>query len=546
MKKTSLTLIFGLMLVFLATLANAYRFEGTEYQLITDLKDQFDPSISGAVTVYTDRRGADADIYMFDIEAGQETQITSGGGDQFFNDISGDKLVYTGFGTGNAEIFLYDISTGETLQVTDDPANQRNPAISGDRVVYEDDRTKIWDPVTAKLVMKYDVYLLDISTMKETRLTDAPAHQRNPAISGTIVVWEDYRNGQSDVYMLDLASGIETQVTSDPGQNRNPDVDGDVIAFDSNRSSVGDVFIYRISTDTLTAVTADTDYERNPAVSGDYVAYESYAGGDSDIWLYSISLGASEQATVDPSEQYLHDLSGNRLVYTDNRNGNLDIYLYEFVFDDPNIHVSLQSYDFGDVNLGGSSTAFITISNVGIGPLIINDIAFQTGSGSDFAITASPVVPATVTGPGDTIDVEITYSPSDVGHSSSTLNITSNDSDEGVVEISLSGAGVSTEPPPEEEIAEVLDYFDDSVADESLVGKGPGNSAGKRLNALRNMIESAGDLIKDGLFDEACEQLADVLKKTDGLPKPPDFVSGAAATELADMIEALRVTLGCE
>lgn len=542
MKKISLTLISSLMLVFLATLANAYRFEGIESQLTTDSKDQFDPSISGAVTVYTDRRGADADIYMFDVSTGVETQITSGGGDQYFNDISGDNIVYTDFGLGNAEIFLYNISTGDTLQVTDNPANQRNPAISGDRVVYEDDRNG-----------DYEIYMTDLSTGErvETRITNDPAIQRNPAISGTIVVWEDYRNGQPDVYMLDLVSGIETRVTSDLDQDRNPDVDGDVIAFDSNRSSVGDVFIYRISTGTLTAVTADTDYERNPAVSGDYVAYESYAGGDADIWLYSIFLGVSEQATVDQNEQYLHALSGNRLVYTDNRNNNpdgynLDIYMFEFVFDDPDIDVSLQSYDFGDVNVGGSSTTIITISNVGTGPLIINGIAFQAGSSSDFAITASPVLPATVTGPDGTIDVEITYSPSGVGYSSATLNITTNDSDEGVVEISLGGAGVLTEPPPEEEIAEVLDYFDDSVGNGNLVGEGPGNSAGKRLNALRNMIESAGDLIKDGLFDEACEQLADVLKKTDGLPKPPDFVSGPAATKLASMIEDLRVTLGCE
>jgi len=534
MKKAGLTLIFGLMLIFLATPAGAYRFEGTETRLTTDLKDQFDPSISGAVAVYTDRRGDDADIYMYDIEAGQETQITSGGGDQYFNDISGDKLVYTDYGTGNAEIFLYNISTGQTMRVTDDPNNQRNPAISGNRVVYEDDRNG-----------DYDIYMTDVSTGIETQITDGPAIQRNPAISGSIIVWEDYRNVQPDVYMLDLDTGFETQVTNDPGQDRNPDVDGDIISFDSNRASVGDVYYYRISTGQTTAITGDSSYERNPAVSGDYIAYESYASGDANIWLYSIFLGVSEQATMDLDEQYLDALSGNRLVYTDNRNGELDIYLFDFIFNEPNINVSLLSYDFGDVNVGEASTTFITISNVGIGPLIINDIGFQAGGG-DFAITAFPVLPATVTGPGGTIDVEITYSPSAVGPATATLEVTSNDSDEGVVEVVLAGAGVCSELPPDEQIAEVLDYFDDSVADGNLVGEGPGNSASRRLNALKNMIEAAGDLIESGFFEEACQQLADALKKTDGSPKPPDFVAGPAASELADMICALRVTLGCE
>ena len=63
------------------------------------------------------------------------------------------------------------------------------------------------------------------------------------------------------------------------------------------------------------------------------------------------------------------------------------------------------------------------------------------------------------------------------------------------------------------------------------------------------MIEAAGDLIEDGLIEEACQQLMDAYKKCDGLAppeSPPDFVAGPHAAELAVMIQNLRISLGCE
>ncbi len=95
-------------------------------------------------------------------------------------------------------------------------------------------------------------------------------------------------------------------------------------------------------------------------------------------------------------------------------------------------------------------------------------------------------------------------------------------------------------------IAETLEFFDASVEAGTLVGEGPGDSAENRLNALRNMLEAASDLIEDGLIQESCQQLRDAYKKCDGQPKPPDFVTGEATEELASMIQDVIDSLGCE
>ena len=206
----------------------------------------------------------------------------------------------------------------------------------------------------------------------------------------------------------------------------------------------------------------------------------------------------------------------------------------------PDIEVSPLSHDFGNVELGTSTTLVATISNVGTGDLTVSSIALET----DFPITSAPSV-AIVVGPGETKDVEITYTPSSLGYNSAVLKITSDDPDEPVVEVMLSAVGITTPSPPSEQIANILSFFDTSIADTTLEGRGPGKSAKKRLKALRNMIKAAGDFIEEELLEDACQQLMDVSTRMDGQYKPPDFVKGESVEELETMVQSLLTSLGC-
>ena len=97
-------------------------------------------------------------------------------------------------------------------------------------------------------------------------------------------------------------------------------------------------------------------------------------------------------------------------------------------------------------------------------------------------------------------------------------------------------------------ITEILNFMDSSIEDGDLFGIGRGRSASNRLNALRNMIVAAGELIEAGFYEDACRQLDDAYMKCDGLnppDSPPDFVNGPATPALAAMILNLIVDLGC-
>jgi len=190
------------------------------------------------------------------------------------------------------------------------------------------------------------------------------------------------------------------------------------------------------------------------------------------------------------------------------------------------------SHDFGDVEVGTSVSTLVTVMNLG-GHEVVLEVAL---SGSADVVVASDVPVSIV--PEGIVDIEIMFSPSAEGYATANLLI-----NETIV--LLGGMGLASEPPPSVTVADILAFFDACVADGTLVGSGPGKSAGGRRRALRSMIDAAGDLIDDGAIEDACRQLMDAYRRCDGLPRPPDFVSGPAAPTLAAMVLDITLWLGC-
>jgi hypothetical protein len=98
---------------------------------------------------------------------------------------------------------------------------------------------------------------------------------------------------------------------------------------------------------------------------------------------------------------------------------------------------------------------------------------------------------------------------------------------------------------PEGCCAEVLGFYRSARAQGGIQGSGPGRSGNARRRVLELMLEHACTLIQQGAYEEACNTLGTALRRTDGRPVPPDFVSGELASELANRIRTLRQDLGC-
>jgi beta propeller repeat protein len=494
-------------------------------QVTANPATQLDPAISVDIVVYTDLRNGNEDIYYYDLSTDMETQITTSSGNQRLNDVSGSHVVYTDMTAPGSRIVLYDLATDTAVSITAGSYDQ-NPRIDGDIVVFE-----------RGLSGAYDVMAYDLASASETPVANTTAHEQGPVVSGRRVAYERHASmtAPGEIVVFDLDTHAEV-VLGDPDlDDRRPDIDGGLLVWDVETAAGDlDIAIHDLSTGT-TQVLAMAGSQRGAHVSGRVVVFDDDSSGTADVLMYHVDSGQTIMVAAEPGTEFLNDISRDQIVYTSNTSGNFDIWLVEFemlCFDPP------AGLEFGSVNVGGSQMQIVTLSHMG-GDLEVSGLTLYPWGSAGFSVGLT--VPQTVAR-ADSLDIPVTFAPTVAGSASSSLFIIT---DAGTVEVPLSGTGVTASPPPQQQIAEILAFFDASVATGTLAGSGNGNSASGRRKALRNMIEAAGDLIQQERIEDACRQLADAANRTDGAPQPPDFVEGPAAAELRVRIELLRLTLGC-
>ena len=222
-----------------------------------------------------------------------------------------------------------------------------------------------------------------------------------------------------------------------------------------------------------------------------------------------------------------------------------------------------REFDFGEVEVDTSKSATLNISTDSNDEVLLSNLRLLD---NDCVFSISPEVSVPQPLP---VDIYINYEPSEEGPCTSYLFIATIDLETrapGRAMVTLTGTGVINQKIT---IDGILTFFKDCVADGSLIGYVPGKSGKKRsaakitkgngsdklaenrLNALRNMIETAGDLIDSGKIDEACGQLKAAYKKIkmDDLNTPESssfFVKGTSASKLANDVQDLMGTLGCK
>lgn len=114
---------------------------------------------------------------------------------------------------------------------------------------------------------------------------------------------------------------------------------------------------------------------------------------------------------------------------------------------DADIDVVPTIVNFGNVPLGSASAQLVTVRNVGGAPLTITDLTVTPSP--PFALGGARGIGAVlVLQPGESYTLTVEFRPAIAGAASGALQIASNDPDEGVVTVLLSGTGVTTAPPP--------------------------------------------------------------------------------------------------
>jgi TolB protein len=189
---------------------------------------------------------------------------------------------------GNWDLYMIDMNTGQEYRLTDSTSDDINPYWSpdGSRVVFQSNRED------ENGERKWQIYELNLNTRTTTRLSDTTSIDVDP----------QYSNGGAQIvyrsYVADGANSVISVMDAN-GQNGHP-------------------------------ITQATEDATNPVWSpaDRYIAYQSNLDGDLDIYIYEVATGATRQLTDNTIDDYAPTwpCSEDRVIFTSDIAENPDIY----------------------------------------------------------------------------------------------------------------------------------------------------------------------------------------------------------------------------
>ncbi len=326
-----------------------------------------------------------------DVE-GTEINLTNNTNPQGEPAIWDDRVVWAEStmdgGILNWDIFMYDLSVDSDIdgtpnylenprpepdlaktRITYNASDQINPEIYCNVIVWEDFRYG-----------NYDIYMYDLEEdtdgdgipnylegtrpepdPAERRITDNIAHQEDPAVYGSKIVWVDKRNGNNDIFIYDLLSGKEAILagqdeTGDPkfrAKQDKPDIYGSKVVWLDEGYSLGtrEVCLYNLSTDSdgdgvpnflddnrpvpdpaQLRITTTSETEKSPCIYQNFIVYIR----SNNIFIYDLDTKEEYRLTASSGSQNIDanvcDIHGFKVVWAFN-DGGKDLFVYDLFLD---------------------------------------------------------------------------------------------------------------------------------------------------------------------------------------------------------------------
>ncbi|MEK6963583.1 MAG: MopE-related protein [Nanoarchaeota archaeon] len=282
--------------------------------------------------VYSSNKNGNNDLYVYDTNTRKETQITDNFDIELNPRIYKDSVVYQASRSGNYDIYLYNITSKTERQITLNPSGQWRPAVYENYIAWIDGRN--YDP----LKDTWDVYLYDLTTDTETRVTQSAtafmsASTKPVDIFNNYIVWADQRNypimtspPSADIYLYNITTRSEKKISQQSTHVYMPSIDGSYVAYNAYG---GNIYLYDIQKDKETLLTVYTPPPGGVSIPislrQQNVAYDSYEQNHQQLHVKDILTLTDKKLTLDSYDHYTSSIWQDLISYTHSSNAQ-DVY----------------------------------------------------------------------------------------------------------------------------------------------------------------------------------------------------------------------------
>jgi len=300
---------------------------GTAFPVVQLSSYQTLPAVDGTTVVWQDDR-ANAGVYR--IRGATVNPLTGGVGEFAISsvsgsdtdpDVSGRFVVWTRQVGTSYDIYGYDLLTSTQFPICTNASKQDQPAISGDLVVWRDYRNSSNPDVYGARIGLPGYTISEIAVRAQGATGNSVDGQ--PAVHGSTVAWYDGRSGAVGIYAATV-TGItvsgEWKVSTLTRSVSSPSVNGTLIAWTySGGTSGDDIYARRTDKSPEWAIASTNAYEKTCAVGASRTVWTNTTGWDicaADVggfgWSAGITVNAGAASTT--SRNVTLTLSGTSSV----------------------------------------------------------------------------------------------------------------------------------------------------------------------------------------------------------------------------------------
>lgn len=320
--KKILFVLFGFLVVLSMPLnvkaKPTKNFTFKRWQITTSSSAQTEPIIHGDKVYFRlVESNIQSNIWAQDLKTKKEYPVVEKSGEELPVAANNQWLVHNDYNSDNPEnwydIYLYNLQTGEDIPIAIGPENQVAQDLWGNYLIYNTGFT--WP----------DLYLYNIKTGEHKFI----AHEAiRPRIWGETIVWiKSFGFGYATVESYNLKTGVITRVPSTTDNNQSwPDIYQDMIVWHGMNDRLG-IFYKNIRTGEERKI---SDSGENPIIWGNFIAWiQADTTGPYNIYAYDIETGTSAKISDDGttgSSSRAPYIDRNILVWMSGAVGNSDIY----------------------------------------------------------------------------------------------------------------------------------------------------------------------------------------------------------------------------